>query len=291
MASNIYFCKVESVFDENDGLRIKVRIPTIDPDKRQDPELERIPFCFPLLPKHLHINPRKGEMVLVILQNPNAPGGNRFFIGPVISQRYMLDYDPFDYSAQVLLQGTQIGKALPVPSMNPENDGSIPERNDIAIQGRQNTEVALKPSELRLRCGFKKCPDDKNPENRLIANTVDPAYIQMKYGNYSDGDTHFGSEINVVADRINLLSHSSKKHFNLNDRKELISQEELEKIYKTAHTLPYGDVLVDFIKQFVRIFSTHTHPFPMLPPSLNSVDKKTLDPDWNDMLSNTIRIN
>ena len=291
MAANLYFCRVESVFDENDGLRIKVRIPAIDPTAKQDPYLDQIPYVFPLLPKHLHVNPRIGEMVLVILQDPKAPRGNRFFIGPVISQQYMLNYDPFDYSAQVLLGGTQIGKALPIPSMNPENEGSVPHRDDIVIQGRQNTEVALKPSELRLRCGFKVCPEDKDPENRLLANTVDPAYIQMKYGNYKDGEAPFSSEINVVADRINLLSHSSKRHFNLNDRQNLITQEELEKIYKTAHVLPYGDVLVEFMKQFVRIFSTHTHPFPMFPPALNSVDTKTLDPDWNDMLSNTIRIN
>lgn len=297
MAANIYFCMVESVLDENDGLRIKVRIPSIDPTEKQDPYFERVPYCFPLLPKHLHVNPRIGEMVLVILQNPNAPRGNRFFIGPIISQQCMLDYDPFNYSAQVLLQGTQIGKAEPIPIMNPENDGTIPDRNDIVIQGRQNTEVALKPSELRLRCGFKACPTSKDPKERLIFNKVSPAYIQMKYGTFSNNSKKFGdrdvfhSEINVVADRINLLSHDSKQHFELNDRKDLIAKEELEKIYDMAHVLPYGDVLVEFMKQFVRIFNTHTHPFPMMPPALNSVDTKTLDPNWNDMLSNTIRIN
>lgn len=297
MASNLYFCKVESVFDENDGLRIKVRIPTIDPPETQDPYFERVPFCFPLLPKHLHINPRVGEMVLVILQNPKAPKGDRFFIGPVISQQCMLDYDPYDYSARALLAGGQIGKAEPIPIMNSENYGTIPDRNDIVLQGRQNTEVALKPSELRLRCGFKARPASKDPSERLLFNPLGPAYIQMKYGNFSNNSKKlwkrdiFHSEINVVADRINLLSHDSKQHFDLNDRGSLITDEELTKIYETAHVLPYGDVLVEFLKQFVRVFNTHTHPFSMMPPTLNSVDTKTLSPNWNDMLSNTIRIN
>ena len=78
MAASFYFCRVESVFDESDGLRIKVRIPTIDPNERADPYLERVPYAFPLLPKHLHVNPRVGEMVLVFLQNPSAPKGGRF---------------------------------------------------------------------------------------------------------------------------------------------------------------------------------------------------------------------
>jgi len=297
MASNIYFCKVESVFDVNEGLRIKVRIPTVDPTEAEDPLFERVPYVFPLLPKHLHINPRVGEMVLVILQNPNAPGSNRFFVGPIISQQYMLDYDPYDYSARVLLDGTQIGSALPVPSMNPLNEGTIPDRNDIVLQGRQNTEVVLKPNELRLRCGFKSSPASHDPEERLIFNKISPAYIQMKYGTFSNNSTKSGksdifhSEINVVADRINLLSHDSKRHFNLNDRENLISEDELTKIYENAHLLPYGDVLVEFLKQFVRVFKSHTHPFSMLTPALNAVDTKTLDPNWDDMLSHTIRIN
>ena len=297
MAANIYFCRVESVFDENDGLRIKVRIPTIDPDEVQDPYFERVPYAFPLLPKHLHVNPRVGEMVLVILQNTKAPKGNRFFIGPIISQQYMLDYDPYNYSSQHLLGGTQIGNALPVPSMNPQNRGTVPNRDDIVIQGRQNTEVALKPSELRLRCGFKLRPTSRDPKERLIFNKISPAYIQMKYGAFSNNSRKIGkrdkfhSEINIVADRINLLSHDSKRHFDLTDRDNLISEDELTKIYETAHLLPYGDVLVEFMKQFVRIFKSHTHPFSMLPPTLNSVDTKELDPNWDDMLSNVIRIN
>lgn len=298
MAASFYFCRVESVFDENDGLRIKVRIPTIDPNERADPYLERVPYAFPLLPKHLHVNPRVGEMVLVFLQNPSAPKSGRFFIGPIISQQYMLDYDPFNYSAQVLTDGSQIGNALPIPISNPENAGSIPDRNDIAIQGRQNCEVVLKPSELRLRCGFKAMPNAEDPSKRLLNNAVSPAYIQMKYRrsfsegrNFRDESDRFNSEINIVADRINILSHESPTYFNLSDRDELISKEELKKIYELAHPLPYGDKLMELLKEIIRIIRTHTHPFPMIPPALNASDNKVLDTDLSTLLSKSIRIN
>lgn len=298
MAASFYFCRVESVFDESDGLRIKVRIPTIDPNERADPYLERVPYAFPLLPKHLHVNPRVGEMVLVFLQNPSAPKGGRFFIGPIISQQYMLDYDPFNYSAQVLTDGSQIGNALPIPISNPENAGSIPDRNDIAIQGRQNCEVVLKPSELRLRCGFKAMPNAEDPSKRLLNNAVSPAYIQMKYRrsfsegrNFRDESDRFNSEINIVADRINILSHESPTYFNLSDRDELISKEELKKIYELAHPLPYGDKLIELLSEVIRILRTHTHPFPMIPPALNASDNKVLDTDLSTLLSKSIRIN
>ena len=301
MAANFYFCRVESVFDENDGLRIKVRIPTIDPLERDDPGLKRVPYAFPLLPKHLHVNPRVGEMVLVFLHNPNAPKGGRFFIGPIISQQYMLDYDPYNYSAQVLTDGSQIGNALPIPSMNPENIGSVPDRNDIVIQGRQNCEVALKPSELRLRCGFKLMPDAEDSSKRLLNNPLSPAYIQMKYkrsfsesgrmqNTNGESDT-FKSEINIVADRINILSHDSSTYFNLTDREELINKEELKKIYELAHPLPYGDDLMELLREIIRIFLNHTHPYAMLPPALNASDKNVLNRDLTKLLSKSVRIN
>lgn len=298
MAANFYFCRVESVFDENDGLRIKVRIPTVDPNERADPYLERVPYAFPLLPKHLHVNPRVGEMVLVFIQNSNAPKVGRFFIGPIISQQYMLDYDPFNYSAQVLTDGSQIGNALPIPSTNPENIGSIPDRNDIVIQGRQNCEVALKPNELRLRCGFKSMPTAEDPSKRLLNNSVSPAYIQMKYkrsfsesGRMRDDGDSFKSEINIVADRINILSHDSSTYFNLADREELINKEELKKIYELAHPLPYGDELMELLREVIRIFLNHTHPYAMLPPALNASDKNILNRDLTELLSKSVRIN
>jgi hypothetical protein len=70
-----------------------------------------------------------------------------------------------------------------------------------------------------------------------------------------------------------------------------LSDDEMEKILKQAHELPYGDVLVSFLKKFVDVFNRHTHPYSGLPPTLNIADVQTLDPNWDNMLSKSVRIN
>jgi hypothetical protein len=65
------------------------------------------------------------------------------------------------------------------------------------------------------------------------------------------------------------------------------------KVFQNAHQLPYGDELIAFIKEFIRIFLNHTHPFPMDKPCLTEPDleKLTTKSHLDEMLSNSIRIN
>ena len=114
----------------------------------------------------------------------------------------------------------------------------------------------------------------------------------MKYKKLKDHEKKdFSSSINIVADRINLLSHDSKTPFTLNNRKDLITDEELVKILEQAHPLPYGDELMDFLKQLIEVIRTHTHPFSMDPPCFTSPQTQVLNTNLNDMLSKSIRIN
>jgi hypothetical protein len=279
-------CKVLSVYDDKAGLRIKVRMDPEDNKLTTD----EIPYCYPLLPKHFHINPKKGEMVLVITSRLNAPNSQRWFIGPIISQQYALYNDQF-LSAQSILENGNITKPLPRPELNPENEGSYPNREDIAIQGRNNADLILKENELRLRCGFKKNRFGTYKDS-LIFNTEDLAYIQMKYKTLTDHKGRsFSSTINLVADRINLLSHDSKTPFTLNNRQELITDKELLKILEEAHPLPYGDELIDFLQKLIEVIKTHTHPFPMDPPRFTTPQTEVLNTDLNKMLSTSVKIN
>ena len=298
-------CEVLSVTDDLGGLRIKVRF---DPEDNEITRDEDLPYCFPLLPKHFHINPKIGEMVLVITSRYAISGSKRWFIGPIVSQQYGLKNEQY-LIAQSILEKGRITKPLPNPDLNPDNKGTIPEREDICIQGRDNADLILKENEVRLRCGFK------NPFNRikhngfknsltshnsfleesnysLNFNKEDLSYIQMKYKRHTDHNNRdFYSTINVVADRINLLSHDSRTPFTLNDPNSLITDNELLKILREAHPLPYGDELVDFLKKLVDVIRTHTHPFPMNPPSFSTPQNKVLDTNLDDMLSTSIRIN
>lgn len=284
----IRLCKVLSVDDEQAGDRIKVRLEPEDGDIQY---IEDLPYVFPLLPKHLHINPKVGECVMVILAAQGEAKGNRFFIGPLISQQYFLNYDPFNFSSRCLLRGQQIDKPLFNPTMNTDNEGNILDHDDIAIQGRQNCDIILKNNEIRLRCGFKKDPL-ATPKNTLIYNKVDPAFIQMRYRKMQDNNgNEFSSCINIVADRINLLSHDSRTYADVTDRDELITDDSMLDIIDNCHPLIYGDKLVDFLSKLVGIISNHSHSFSMDPPSFSSTDDDTLETDLSSMLSQSIRIN
>ena len=246
-------CEVLSVIDDKAGLRIKVRIY---PDDADCATIDDLPFCYPLIPKHFHINPKVGEMVLVLTNVLGVTKGRRWFIGPIISQQYNLNYDPFNFSAKSILDNGKFAIPLPRPELNPDNEGTYPDREDIALQGRQNADLILKDSEVRLRCGFKREPSGE-AKNTLLFNRED----------------------------------YSKTPFTLNDRKALITDEELVKILEQAHPLPYGDELIEFLKQLVEVIRTHTHPFSMDPPCFTTPQTEVLNTDLNEMLSNSIRIN
>jgi len=47
---------------------------------------DALPWCLPLLPKHLSIKPKVGEMVLIFLLNKQKESADRLYIGPIISQ-------------------------------------------------------------------------------------------------------------------------------------------------------------------------------------------------------------
>lgn len=283
----IRFCEVLSVLDDNAGLRIKVRLHPEDVGYKTTEEL---PYCFPLMPKHIHINPKIGECVMVFLSTLGKSESNRFFIGPIISQPYFLNNDP-GYRSRCLLDDKGRFKPLPNPKMDPENNGTLPDREDIAIQGRQNTDIILKDNEIRLRCGFKKEPLG-TAKNTLLFNREDLSYIQMRYKKAKDEkDREYSSCINIVADRINLLSHDSANPFTLNNNKDLISDSEQLRILKEAHPLPYGDKLVTFLIQLIDVIRTHTHPFSMDPPSFTTNQLSVLQTPLNNLLSQSIKIN
>lgn len=287
--SVIKLCEVKSVIDDSDGLRIKVRLTPEDNNIVLDRDL---PYAFPLIPKMIHVTPKIGECVFVILARQGDKDGNRFYVGPVISQPQMMNKDPYNFSAVSLLKGNDIVSPLEAPSMNPRINGTLPEFGDIAIQGRQNSDVILKDNELRIRCGFKSTPS-ASPPNNLFFNKLNPAYIQMKYiqGRLKANKEEFGSAINIVADKINLLSHISRSNFNLTDADSLISDEELVKIINSAHPVAHGDTLVDFLKLFIKVFAQHSHPFPMDPPMNNASLTSLMTYDLNSMLSTSIKVN
>ena len=279
-------CQVIDVYDENDGDRIKVRLSPED-DKLTD---DKIPFAFPLLPKHIHIKPKVGEMVLIILTKVGNGYSNRYYIGPIISQPQYLDEDSMLINALSLYPGSYKEPDV-APRTNVDSHGALANDKDVALYGRKKGDIILTDDDVRIRCGCRL--KDKSVKGGVVFNRTDPAYIHLKHTDEKrgEGEQEYRSTATVVADNINLISSLSKDVFKTNDKKELITDNEMSKILEKAHVLPYGDILVDFLKLFLKAFAEHTHPYPGITPCATSDYIQATTYDLNKILSEHVRIN
>lgn len=285
--NGVRFCKVISISDDTDADRIKVRLSPEDNNK-SDTELD---FAFPILPKMLHIKPKVGEAVLVLLATMNDGNSQRYYIGPVISQDHKLNFDPYFCGADSFLRGAY-KKFDVAPRMNPDQQGILPKDDDIVIRGRKNADIQITDNDVIIKSGVKVVNESNNYE--MSFNTKNPSYIKTRYHTEPliDGSK---STSTIVGDKILLLSNTSPNYFNLTDRNDLITDKELNNVIDSAYKLPYGEKLVEFLKTFVKAFNNHTHNYPMLPPNpfhleeLNAKSTEMLDNE--KILSNTVRIN
>lgn len=289
------------------GRRIKVRL--YEDDKRLNDN--DLPWVWPLLPKHLQIIPKIGEMVLVLFQNLDGAQGNRFYIGPIISQDYYLD-NGGTFEALSLLQGVS---TVPLchPQGNSKNDGSYPDSDTIAIQGRGDSAMWLKEEEMRLMCGHKPYWKKRSNIERADPGSLEfnkfgigedgyddrqsrnISYIQLKFDKFKElnnNDRSFGSVANIVADRIHLITHEGASHENIDitDQKELMTKDTIEKFATNGQRMVYGDELISFLEQFRQVFRDHTHHWS----NDKQVECTKDDNFWNknleELLCKTIRI-
>lgn len=279
----IRIAKVVSIDDEYDGQRIKAKILPEDRTLSND----KIPYAFPLLPKMMHIVPKVGEAVVVICANPSSTNSQRYYLGPIIHQPQFMNFDSYNVDATTLHNGS-VGAPLNAPSRDPEAIGSFPKLNDIAVVGRKDTDLILSDNDVRLRCGVHL--SDKNNDKVIKFNKTNPSYVKLKHHETPLNDKS-QSTATIVSENINLISTASKQYFDTSDKDELITDEEMNKIIEQAHVLPYGDVLVDFLKMFIKAFKGHVHPYTGMPPvqDINCVNIYNYNLD--DMLSDNIRIN
>lgn len=284
--------QVESVTDDADGGRIKVRIVS-DGNKT----IQELPYAFPLLPKSFKSSPKVGECVLVITSELNNNESNRYYIGPIISQPQYNMYDPYDYgrgSAISLLQGGEIEPLEKISNYN-DTTGAFPDNNDIALVGRKSEDIILKPNEVDIRCGIRTEANNLGNDNlfgEVVFNKQNPSYIQLKYGKnlLQNQEKPTNSLVNIVADKINLISHQDPNAFNLVDNKELIKNEDLKDIVEKLHQVPYGDILVDMLNKIINAIVNHVHPYPGLPPCKEQYILRASEIDLNTLLSDSVRI-
>ena len=99
------------------------------------------------------------------------------------------------------------------------------------------------------------------------------------------------SVINVVADKINLLSHKGDKTFNITDPKNLITDDEQEIINNNAHPVVYGDNLVQFLELIKLFVNSHVHAYHGSKPDQSDVVRNINDFTLETILNKNINTN
>lgn len=303
------FIKPAVVIDVNDPQnlgRIKVKIPgptSVGGDSELD--VKDIPYAFPIIPRYLLTVPKVGEMVFVMLLDNRS--SDRLYIGPVISNFA----DLFDNNINTSLTSFTFLQSPPRPNYNylPQTKGIFPNEDDVAIQGRYNTDIILRKNEILIRAG-KFQITEANQNNDYYGfkfNTETQGFIQIRNDiplerkPAAGGFVNKGSITNIIGSKINLLTHrDGNPRFILSNQDDQISNEEILNILETAHPLPFGDLVLQYLKLLKDAFLNHVHNgHGKLPTDLTiqgnqqklQIFKNAAENLENAMLSKNIRIN
>lgn len=265
-------------------------------------DIDRLPNCFPLMPKMVAPIPKLGETVLLFMYSSDDRYSDRYYIGPIISNINLLDKQTLEagstanLSTGFYLPQKDLSKIESVKGVYADYDLN----NTYTINGRDNADIVFKPSEVLIRAG-------KFIENKpLEFNQTNPAYIQIKNGYTLKSENNKQISVNnIVAEKINLITYNGSPNFNITQRDLLnsttpyITNEELENILTEAHPLVFGDILVDYLKALRAAFESHVHNhFGARPPTDDKTkssavaDFKILAPKLEGtMLSKNVRTN
>jgi hypothetical protein len=276
-----FYAKVVSVNDPFDAHRIKVRIPGIDNVHDNDQKIidDDTLWVVPFLPKFGNTVPKVGETVKIIIKDPQNPFINREYIGPVISQKENFEFDPHYFTSRAGSSQSLTKLKKPWTQFPDSKIGDwaiFPEKEDIQLHGRGNTDIILRKKENYDEILLRTAKWDFN--NKLKVNQKNPTYITINHTrpqkeigdkktretsqdlNLEDDRTH----INLVSDNINLITHKdgSKKIPKIlsgDIEKQLEVESEL-------HPLVYGDLFWDFVGLMGNFVKSHIHPYSGLPP-------------------------
>jgi len=268
----VYIGEVVDINDPEGGNRIKVRLLPEDLIKSD----VAIDYAYPLLPKVFHVTPKVGEAVLVVCAIDGNKSSQRYYIGPIISQPQNMYYDDYQFGATNLLDG-HVGTPKRCVEQSENAVGALAAPDEIAVYGRQNSDIILSNNDIRIRCGARLLNKNNHTSNNIEFNKKNPGFIKLKYhespltNELQPQAKQSYTTATVVADEINLISNKSNNPMlsdgELYNKIEQIDDKSMQKIINQAHALPYGDILVDFLMGFLQMFKAHTHTYPGAVPT------------------------
>lgn len=247
-----------------DGLRIRAEFEGSDFPK----DKKEIPWAFPLLPKVFQSVPKVGEAVFIFYHD--GKNGQRYYLGPIISQPQFFNYAE-KKTATSLLKPNESAPLERISDDEGNTNGAFPKTSDVAVIGRGSEDIILRyddrtrKSEIQLRAGVRKEPiNDPNPNmiGNIIFNKMDPAYIQLKFKNglASKNKQDGNSIINMVADRINIMSNKDENiAHNIKDQNDMIADSKMDEVMSQLHQVPMGDKLVNLLELMKNCIIYHMH--------------------------------
>ena len=188
-------------------------------------------------------------------------------------------------------------------SVNNANNNSLDISTQETFNGTQSRDQALNKSKEFIDANRGDKWKIKSEAQDLIsiyggANNVaifnsEPIEVRKKIKEVKlvQSEPEKSSVINVVADKINLLSHKGDKTFNITDPKNLITDDEQEIINNTAHPVVYGDNLVQFLELIKLFVKSHVHAYHGSKPDQSDVVKNINDFTLETILNKNINTN
>lgn len=290
---NIYPAIVINIDDPTEQNRIIARIINYDEKgnilggRDRDVPDDKLPFCIPAQPEHIHVRPLVGEMVLLLLENPSDNSAPRYWFGPIITSKLKLKFQHYkeankvyDYSVFNLNQNI---------NNKPKTVTAFPGQADVALQGRSDADLILKTREAYLVAGKFKL-------NSFDINTDTPSHLQLKqFDDVKIGPLKSFSQANLQSSNVNIFSPLGK--FRGKELEVFETNEDLKSfgsIAQSLHPTVFGDELVKLLDLIIRTMLTHIHTpqSPMVPiPESAQLAQYTVTGKLQDLLSKHIRIN
>lgn len=295
-APMIYYAQVTSIDDETHGYRIFAKIPGIDVDNSITPikDKDEAIMALPLLPMNISIFPQKGDSVFIFIQNTQKKHGERFWLGPITSQPQFLRNDPFFFGST----STRKVGAMTIPDISIDivgrANGVFPKQNEIAIQGKDNSDILFRPKQVVLRAGKA---ENLIPNNSRIPtfNSKNPAYFKLAYyvpiNNTNPKNVEYGSIGAMVANKLLLLTHKKTEfEYNITAPNEEITESSLLSIINNAESAVYGDTLRQFLELVKLYLKNHTHYYAGMKSVPNQTAIEIEKFDLKTILAENIKI-
>lgn len=304
-ARGVYPAIVVSTDDPTGQNRIKARIVTLDNEgkvsggKDRDKLDKDLVYCYPLIPEFFHVRPisqqvddagniiAQGEMVWIILENSSDDSAPRYWVGPIISSQLKLKFQA--YAEAVKMTDITPFNVNIATNNDFKVDNLLPGQSDVAVQGRDDADLILKPRQLILSSG-------KFKPSSIIPNDVSPSNLTLtQFDNNKIGPLKTFSQANIQSSNINIYSPIGKfRDKNLSKFEVNENLKSFGNLADSLHPAVLGDELVKLLDLIIRVLLTHIHTpqNPLLPtPDSDALLGYTVQGELQNIISNVVRIN